>query len=53
MPPRTGLSDIQSSTINDPEGPEKYNNTKNKNGQMFYNCHTALNNYCCKNLKKG
>jgi hypothetical protein len=51
-PPSTGLSGTQFSTlnsagINDPEGPEKYNNTEEKYGATFYSCHTALNNCCC------
>jgi hypothetical protein len=39
MPPSTGLSGTQFSTlsadINDPEGPEKYNNTEVKYGATF------------------
>jgi hypothetical protein len=47
MPPSTGLSGTQFSTpnsagINDPEGPEKYNNTEMKNGATFYSCHTVF-----------
>jgi hypothetical protein len=45
--PSTGLSGTQFSTLksaelNDPEGPEKYNNTEVKYGATFYGCHTAL-----------
>jgi hypothetical protein len=47
-PPSTSLSGTQFSTlnnagINDPEGPEKYNNTQVKFGAIFYSCHTAQN----------
>jgi hypothetical protein len=50
--PSTGLSGTQISTlnsdgINDPEGPEKYNNTEVKYGTTFYSCHTALDTCCC------
>jgi hypothetical protein len=43
----TGLSGTQFSTlnsagINDPEGPEKYNNTEVKYGATFYSCQAAL-----------
>jgi hypothetical protein len=46
-PPSNGLSGTQFSTlnsdgINDPEGPEKYNNTEVKHGATFYSCHTSL-----------
>jgi hypothetical protein len=35
----------------DPEGPEKYNETEVKNGETFYNCHTALYTcYCVQSL---
>jgi hypothetical protein len=52
MPPITGLSGTQFTTlnspgINDPEGPEKYNNTEVKYGATFYSCHTALDTCCC------
>jgi hypothetical protein len=45
--PSTGLSSTQFSTlnsagINDPEGPEKYNNTEVKYGATFYRYHKAL-----------
>jgi hypothetical protein len=45
--PSTGLGGNQFSTlnsagINDPERPEKYNNTEVKYGATFYSCHTAL-----------
>jgi hypothetical protein len=48
----TGLSGTQFSTlnsagINDPEGPEKYNNTEAKYGTHFYSFHTALDTCCC------
>jgi hypothetical protein len=47
MPHSTDLSGTQFSTfnsigINDPEGPEKYNNTEVKYEATFYSCHTAL-----------
>jgi hypothetical protein len=50
--PSTGLSGSQFSTlnsagINDPEGPEKYNNTEVKYWETFYSCHTALDTCCC------
>jgi hypothetical protein len=37
---------INSTGINDPEGPEKYNNTEVKYGTNFYGCHTTLD-ICC------
>jgi hypothetical protein len=42
--PRT----LNSAGINNPEGPEKYNNTEVKYGATFYSCHTALDTCCCK-----
>jgi hypothetical protein len=56
--PGTGLSGTQFSTlnsarINDPEGPEKYNNTEVKFGATFYSCHTALDICCCEVQKPG
>jgi hypothetical protein len=47
----TGLSGTQFSTlnsaeINDPEGPEKYNNTEVKYVATFYSGHTALYTCC-------
>jgi hypothetical protein len=33
--------------INDPEGPEKYNNTEVKYGATFDSCHTAHDTCCC------
>jgi hypothetical protein len=55
-PPSTGLSGTRFSTlnsagINDPEEPEKYNNTELKNRATFYNCHTALDTCCCEVIK--
>jgi hypothetical protein len=48
----TGLSGTQFSTlnstgINDPEGPEKYNNTEVGYRATFYSCNTALDTCCC------
>jgi hypothetical protein len=56
--PSTGLSGTQFSTlnsagINDPEGPEKHNNTEVKCGATFYSCHTALDTRCCEVQKSG
>jgi hypothetical protein len=52
MAPSTGLSGTQfltlnSDGINDPERPEKYNNTEVKYGATFYSCHTAFDTCCC------
>jgi hypothetical protein len=44
----TQFSTLNSAGINDPEGPEKYNNTEVKYGANFYSCHTALDTCCCK-----
>jgi hypothetical protein len=33
--------------LNDPEGPEKYDNTEVKYGQLFYSWHKALDTFCC------
>jgi hypothetical protein len=46
------LSGIQFSTLksagtNDPEGPEKYNNTEVKYGAAFCSYNTALDTCCC------
>jgi hypothetical protein len=38
---RTQFSKLNSAGINDPGGPEKYNNTEVKYGAIFYSCHTA------------
>jgi hypothetical protein len=38
----TQFSTLNSAAINDPEGPEKYNNTKVKYGASFYSCHWHL-----------
>jgi hypothetical protein len=51
----TGLSGTQFSTlnsagINDPEGPEKYNNTDVKYGATFNSCNTPLDTCCCEVL---
>jgi hypothetical protein len=56
--PFTSLSGNQCSTlnsagINDPEGPEQYNNTEVKYEATFYSCHTALDTCCCEVLKSG
>jgi hypothetical protein len=50
--PSTGLgvthfSTLNSAGINNPEGPEQYNNTEMKYGATFYSCHTALDTCCC------
>jgi hypothetical protein len=37
------FSTLNSPGINDPKGPEKYNNTDVKYGATFYSCHIALN----------
>jgi hypothetical protein len=39
----TQLSTLKSAGLNDPEGPEKHNNTEVKYGQLF----TALDTCCC------
>jgi hypothetical protein len=36
------FSTLNSAGINDPEGPEKYNNTEVKYGATFYSCHATL-----------
>jgi hypothetical protein len=36
----TQFPTLNSADINDPEGPEKYQNTKVKYGATFYSCHT-------------
>jgi hypothetical protein len=38
----TQFSTHKSTGINDPEGPEKYNNTEMKYGATFYSCHTTF-----------
>jgi hypothetical protein len=38
----TQFSTLNSAGINDPEGPEKYNNTEMKYGVTFYSCHRHL-----------
>jgi hypothetical protein len=38
----TQFSTLYSDGINDPEGPEKLNNTEVKYGETIYGCHTAL-----------
>jgi hypothetical protein len=43
----TQFSTLNSAGINDPEGPEKYNNTEVKYGANVYSCHTALDTCCC------
>jgi hypothetical protein len=58
MPPSTGLSGTQFSTlnsagINDPEGTEKYSTTEDTYGATFYSCHTALDTCCCEVYKSG
>jgi hypothetical protein len=52
MPSSKGLSGIQFLTlngagINDPEGPEKYNNTEVMYGATTYSCHSSLDTCCC------
>jgi hypothetical protein len=49
----TQFSTLNSASINDPEGPEKYNNTEVKYGANFYSCHTTLNTRCCETQKSG
>jgi hypothetical protein len=46
-PPGIGLSGTQFATlnsagINDPEGPEKCNNTEVKYGETFYSCQSGM-----------
>jgi hypothetical protein len=45
----TQFSTLNSTGINDPEGPEKYNNTKVKYGATFYSWTPAVVKY--KNLE--
>jgi hypothetical protein len=47
----TQFSTLNSAGINDPEIPEKYNNTDVKFGAIFYICHTALDTCCCEVYK--
>jgi hypothetical protein len=52
IPHAAGLSGTQFSTLNsadidDPERPEKYNDTGVKYETTFYSCHTALDTCCC------
>jgi hypothetical protein len=47
MPPSTGLSDTQFSTLNsdgsnDPEGPKNITTLKLSTGQLFYSCLTVV-----------
>jgi hypothetical protein len=39
---------LKSVGINDPEEPEKYNNTEVNYEVTFYSCHTALDTCCYK-----
>jgi hypothetical protein len=43
----TQFPTLNNAGINDPEGPEKYNNTEVKYGATFNSCHTALDTCCC------
>jgi hypothetical protein len=43
----TQFSTLNSSGINDPEGPEQYNNTEVKYEATFYSCQTAFDTCCC------
>jgi hypothetical protein len=42
----TQFSILNSAGVNDPEKPEKYNNTEVKYGATVYSCHTTFDTCC-------